>query len=82
MKGLLALSRGIDRLNETIGKLVSWLILLAILVGAAGMVTNPTSGNEMTFPTTPSGAVCWKWKIENGRVAAPATRLVSAMPPR
>ena len=38
MKGLLALSRGIDRLNETIGKLVSWLILLAILVSAGNAV--------------------------------------------
>ncbi|TPM28084.1 TRAP transporter small permease subunit [Mesorhizobium sp. B2-3-5] len=35
MEGPLALSRGIDRLNEFIGKSVSWLILLAILVSAA-----------------------------------------------
>ncbi|TPN36130.1 TRAP transporter small permease subunit [Mesorhizobium sp. B2-3-3] len=35
MEGPLALSRGIDRLNELIGKSVSWLILLAILVSAA-----------------------------------------------
>ena len=38
MQGLLALSRGIDRLNEFIGKWVSWLILLAILVSAANAI--------------------------------------------
>ncbi|QKC93564.1 TRAP transporter small permease subunit [Mesorhizobium sp. NZP2298] len=38
MEGPLALSRGIDRLNEFIGKSVSWLILLAILVSAANAV--------------------------------------------
>ncbi|OCX61010.1 C4-dicarboxylate ABC transporter [Thioclava sp. SK-1] len=34
MGGLLALARGIDRVNTFIGKAVSWLILLAILVSA------------------------------------------------
>ncbi|MEI9423541.1 TRAP transporter small permease subunit [Mesorhizobium sp. Cs1299R1N1] len=38
MAGLLALSRTIDRMNEFIGKSVSWLILLAILVSAANAV--------------------------------------------
>ncbi|QPC89414.1 TRAP transporter small permease subunit [Mesorhizobium sp. INR15] len=38
MEGPLALSRGIDRLNEFIGKWVSWLILLAILVSAANAI--------------------------------------------
>ncbi|TJW31742.1 MAG: C4-dicarboxylate ABC transporter, partial [Mesorhizobium sp.] len=38
MEGPLALSRGIDRLNEFVGKWVSWLILLAILVSAANAV--------------------------------------------
>ena len=38
MGGLLALSRGIDRLNEIIGKSVSWLILVSILVSAANAV--------------------------------------------
>ncbi|MBZ9795252.1 TRAP transporter small permease subunit [Mesorhizobium sp. ES1-4] len=38
MAGLLALSRAIDRANEFIGKSVSWLILLAILVSAANAV--------------------------------------------
>ena len=38
MQGPLALSRGIDRLNEFIGKSVSWLILLAILVSAGNAV--------------------------------------------
>ena len=34
MGALLALSRLIDRINETIGKSVSWLILLAVLISA------------------------------------------------
>ncbi|WP_102223634.1 TRAP transporter small permease subunit [Acidimangrovimonas sediminis] len=34
MGGLLAFSRGIDRVNAAIGKFVGWLILLAILVSA------------------------------------------------
>jgi TRAP-type mannitol/chloroaromatic compound transport system permease small subunit len=38
MEGPLALSRVIDRLNEFIGKSVSWLILLAILVSAGNAV--------------------------------------------
>jgi TRAP-type mannitol/chloroaromatic compound transport system permease small subunit len=38
MSALLALSRGIDRFNEVVGKSVSWLILLAILVSAANAV--------------------------------------------
>lgn len=39
MAGLLALSRSIDRLNEFIGKWVSWLILLAVLVSAGNAIT-------------------------------------------
>jgi len=38
MEGPLALSRVIDRLNEFIGKSVSWLILLAVLVSAGNAV--------------------------------------------
>lgn len=38
MAGLLALSRTIDRVNEFIGRSVSWLILAAILVSAANAV--------------------------------------------
>ena len=38
MAGLLALSRAIDRLNEIIGKWVSWLILLAVLVSAGNAI--------------------------------------------
>lgn len=34
MGGLLAFSRGVDRMNEFIGKFVGWLILLAIFVSA------------------------------------------------
>lgn len=38
MTGLLALSSTIDRINTTIGRLVSWLILLAILVSATNAI--------------------------------------------
>lgn len=38
MSGLLGLSRLIDRFNEVVGKAVSWLILLAILVSATNAV--------------------------------------------
>ncbi|MDX8522268.1 TRAP transporter small permease subunit [Mesorhizobium dulcispinae] len=38
MAGLLALSRTIDRINEFIGRWVSWAILLAILVSAGNAV--------------------------------------------
>ena len=42
MAGLLALSRAIDRINEFIGKWVSWLILVAILVSATNAVIRKT----------------------------------------
>lgn len=38
MQVLLALSRGIDRINEFIGKSVTWLILLAVVVSAGNAV--------------------------------------------
>ena len=38
MQALLAISRVIDRVNEFVGKWVSWLILLAILVSATNAV--------------------------------------------
>lgn len=38
MGGLLALSRGIDRVNTAIGRSVSWLILLAVLVSAGNAI--------------------------------------------
>lgn len=38
MGGLLALSRAIDRINGFIGRVVSWLILLAIFVSATNAV--------------------------------------------
>lgn len=38
MRGLLGLSRFIDRMNEIIGKSVAWLILIAILVSAVNAV--------------------------------------------
>ena len=38
MQALLAISRGIDRVNEIIGKSVMWLILLAVLVSAGNAI--------------------------------------------
>lgn len=38
MRGLLGLSRFIDRVNEIIGKSVAWLIFIAILVSATNAV--------------------------------------------
>ncbi|MEQ1937541.1 TRAP transporter small permease subunit [Mesorhizobium sp. CN5-321] len=38
MEGLIALSRGIDRLNEFVGKSVSWLILVSIVVSAGNAI--------------------------------------------
>ncbi len=42
MQALIALSRGIDRVTELIGKSVIWLILLAVLVSAANAVVRKT----------------------------------------
>ncbi|WP_315919035.1 TRAP transporter small permease subunit [Mesorhizobium sp. SP-1A] len=42
MEGPLALSRAIDRLNEFIGKWISWLILVSILVSAINAVVRKT----------------------------------------
>ena len=39
MQALLALTRGIDRVNAFIGKSVIWLILLAVLVSAANAIS-------------------------------------------
>lgn len=38
MNGLLALSRGIDRINEAIGRSVAWLIFVAIIVSATNAI--------------------------------------------
>jgi TRAP-type mannitol/chloroaromatic compound transport system permease small subunit len=42
MAGLLALSRIIDRVNEFIGRWVSWLILVAVLVSAGNAIVRKT----------------------------------------
>ncbi|MDO5621339.1 MAG: TRAP transporter small permease subunit [Paracoccus sp. (in: a-proteobacteria)] len=42
MGGLLALSRGIDRINSLIGRSVSWLILIAVLVSAGNAIIRKT----------------------------------------
>lgn len=49
MRSLLAISAGIDRINETIGKAVTWLILIAVVVSAANAVVRKvfnTSSNS------------------------------------
>ncbi len=38
MRGLLAVARGIDRINEGIGRATGWLILIAVLVSAGNAV--------------------------------------------
>lgn len=38
MKGLLALSRGIDRVNIAIGDVISWLILATVLISAGNAI--------------------------------------------
>ncbi|MEI4486441.1 TRAP transporter small permease subunit [Frigidibacter sp. MR17.14] len=38
MGGLLALSRGIDRVNDIIGRSVAWLILVAVVISAGNAV--------------------------------------------
>ncbi len=42
MQALLALSRGIDRVTEFIGKTVMWLIFLAILISAGNAIVRKT----------------------------------------
>jgi TRAP-type mannitol/chloroaromatic compound transport system permease small subunit len=42
MQALIALSRGIDRVTELIGKTVIWLILLAVVVSAGNAVVRKT----------------------------------------
>ncbi len=39
MKALLLFSRAVDALNETIGKLVYWLVLVAVLISAANALS-------------------------------------------
>ena len=42
MRILLAISRGIDRLNETVGQTVKWLVLVAVLISAGNAVVRYT----------------------------------------
>ncbi|WP_294931417.1 TRAP transporter small permease subunit [uncultured Paracoccus sp.] len=42
MGGLLALSKGIDRVNGWIGRLASWLILLAVIISAGNAIIRKT----------------------------------------
>lgn len=46
MHGLLALSRGIDRVNTFIGRNASWLILLAILLSAGNAIFRKLFNNS------------------------------------
>ena len=38
MNALLAVSRGIDTLNESVGRLVTWLVLAAVVISAANAI--------------------------------------------
>ena len=38
MNALLAFSRGVDRLNEAIGKATTWLILVVVVISAGNAV--------------------------------------------
>lgn len=60
MQGPLALSRGIDRLNEFIGRSVSWLILVAILVSAANAVI------RKVFDTSSNAWLELQWYLFGG----------------
>ncbi len=42
MKSLLSLSRSIDRLNEQVGRLVYWLVLVAVLISAGNAISRYT----------------------------------------
>jgi TRAP-type mannitol/chloroaromatic compound transport system permease small subunit len=42
MQALLTVSTAIDRINEFIGKAVSWLILVAVLVSATNAIIRKT----------------------------------------
>src|SRR5215212_4361858 len=42
MKGLLAFSRAIDALNERVGRLVYWLILIMVIISAGNATTRYT----------------------------------------
>ena len=71
MGGLLALSRAIDRLNEFIGKSVSWLILVSILVSSGNAVIrkafNTSSNAWLELQWMLFGAVfliCASWTMQ------------------
>ena len=42
MRSLLALARAIDRLNEWVGRLAIWLVLVVVLVSAGNAVLRKT----------------------------------------
>ncbi len=46
MNGLLALSRGIDRLSEFIGRWVGWLVLAAVLISATNATVRKAFGTS------------------------------------
>ena len=46
MNGLLALSRGIDRLSEFIGRWVGWLVLAAVLISAINAIVRKAFGTS------------------------------------
>ena len=57
MKGLLAISRGIDRLNTRLGLAVGWLILITTLVSAYNAVV------RKVFDTSSNGLLEVQWYL-------------------
>ena len=60
MQSYLALSRGIDRLNEWIGKSVIWLILLAIVISAVNAII------RKVFSTSSNAWLELQWYLYGG----------------
>ncbi|GAB1478316.1 TRAP transporter small permease subunit [Paracoccaceae bacterium] len=60
MQGLLVLSRAIDRFNEAIGKAVTWLIFIAIMVSATNAVV------RKVFNTSSNAWLELQWYLFGG----------------
>ena len=70
MKGLLRLSRGIDKLNTGIGHVVAWALLAAVLISAANAIVrkvfNTSSNSWLEIQWILFGAVfllCSAWTL-------------------
>ncbi|MEI4470478.1 TRAP transporter small permease subunit [Frigidibacter sp. MR17.24] len=60
MGGLLALSRGIDRANDIIGRSVAWLILIAVIISAGNAVV------RKVFNTSSNAWLELQWYLYGG----------------